>query len=139
MIAAAELDRQLIDNFQAVAITLALATVFFGIQYQKVLDVLSEQIPAGSDARSRLIGRLRASLIYRVVPIGAIGGASAYLFLPAAATIVRSGRLEFWSFDFIRTAWMLVLALLALTFVWAWVQFFRIAARIRKARPGDPA
>lgn len=131
-----EFDRQLVDDFQAVAIILALATVFFGIQYQKVLDILAERIPAGPDARKKLIERLWGAL-YRVVPIAAISGASGYLFLPAAIRILRSGRLEFWNFDFIRTAWMLVLALLTLTFVWAGVQFCRVAARINEARTGD--
>jgi hypothetical protein len=36
------LDQRLVDDFQAVAIILAMATVFFGIQYQKALDTLSK-------------------------------------------------------------------------------------------------
>ena len=139
MTGAAEFDKQLVDDFQAVAIILALATVFFGIQYQKVLDVLSESIQAGPDARNRLVGRLWNTMIYRVIPIGAMSGASMYLFLPSALAIVLSGRFEVWSFDFIRTAWLFVFVLLVLTFLWACVQFCRLLARMNEARPRDGA
>jgi hypothetical protein len=121
------LNHDLIDDFQAVAVILALATVFFGIQYQKVLDVLDEPIPAGPAAREALRRKILLTVYYRVIPIAVTSGASAYLFIPNATLIVTKGQLDMWHFDFIRTAWLLIFALLALSFGWACFQIYKLS------------
>lgn len=128
------LDRELIDDFQAVAVILAVATVFFGIQYQKVLDVLDERLPAGPVAREELRRKIFLTICYRVIPIAATSGASAYLFIPNTLLIVREGHFAFWNFDFIRTAWLFVFALFALVFGWACVQLVNLGRKTLQAR-----
>jgi hypothetical protein len=123
------LNHDLIDDFQAVSVILALATVFFGIQYQKVLDVLDEPVPAGPVAREALRRRVLLTLYYRAMPIAVTSGASAYLFIPNAVLIIAEGHPDLWHFDFIRTAWLLIFALLALSFGWAFVQSYKLSQK----------
>jgi hypothetical protein len=125
------LDHRLVDDFQAVAIIFAIATVFFGIQYQKVLDTVAKRPVGGPVAKAAMVTELLQTLGYRVLPIAALSAFSAYLFLPNAIAIVRDGPFAVWRFDFLRTAWMLILTMLFITFVWAVVQIVRILSTSR--------
>jgi hypothetical protein len=131
---APDLDQQLIDNFQAAAVILALAAVFFGIQYQMILDAADMKIPQGPEAKKATAKRLTTALWYRIVPVGFASGTSSFLFLPSVFEIVRTSRFSPLSFDFIRTAWLVTFAFLLVTLLWICLQAVRIIKLIINAR-----
>lgn len=130
------LDKDLVDDFQAISIILALTTVWFGLQYQTILSSLSRPIPDGPSAKSDYIARLWQDFWYRACPMVLISSFAAYLLMPAAIKICKSGGIAFWDFDFIRTAWMFVLVMLLVVFGWSIIQFGRFLHRIGYARYG---
>jgi hypothetical protein len=129
-----DLDHRLIDNFQAAAVILAVATVFFGIQYQAILDASAKAVPEGPAARKHAAAVLKAVLLYRLLPLWAASGASSFLFFPSVLEIAHTSQFSLLDFDFIRTAWVLTCAFLLAAFIWTCIQATRIAGIILRTR-----
>ncbi len=122
----------MVDDFQAISVILALATVLFGLQYQKILDALRTPVPTGPVARADMVREIKDTMLYRAAPVTAISGVSAYLLLPRAIDVIRTDHFAFWRFNFIETAWLCVCCLLFLVFAWSLTQLVRLWIMVRQ-------
>jgi hypothetical protein len=122
-----------VDDFQAIAIILALATVFFGTQYDSILEARAvDKPPAGYDAIDRYHRRLNLTIYFKAAPLAAITCLSSYLLFPEALWILKADRFSILDFDFISTAWIFVEALLLAAFAWSLTQlYFLLAKRLK--------
>jgi len=120
----ADLDRSFVDDFQAIAVLLALAAVLFGVKYQKILDGRDGPPVVGAVARRNARRSLARTLVYDALPVAVVSGASAYLVLPGSIACAKYGSFDVWHFDLIRTPWCIAFCLLLRVFAWALHQNF---------------
>lgn len=117
------LHKELVDDFQAISIILALATVFFGTQYAAILSARGRTQPIAGDEAIRLYRQdLSSTIVLKALPLFVVTALSFYLLLPKSWLIVTSSRIQLFDFDFIATAWVFTSALLLAACLWAGTQ-----------------
>ena len=116
----ADLDKSLIDGFQATAVILAFAAVLFAVRYPEIVrDRDRPTVDRGmEEARKKYEAELRATLFVRVLPNLALFGVFAILLAPASIQIVSSFDFNPMHYNYIRAAWLATNILLFAFAIW---------------------
>ena len=68
-------DKALVDNFQAIAVLLAIAPVVFGVKYPRILEARDKPAPPpGPVAQSKARRELWRAILYDTLPVALASG-----------------------------------------------------------------
>lgn len=112
--------QELLDVFQATSLLIVFITVLFGLKYQVIIEDIKKEIPNGESAKKREKNRLTKSFFMNILTQIILLGSTSYIFLPIAVRIMVASefRINFWNFDFLQTAYVMISIWLWVFFVW---------------------
>ena len=122
------------DSFNVISLLLVFVFVLFDIRYPQIIKELEKDIPDKDLELERKNHRkkLMNGLLYQNLPLIIVNGILLYLFLPLLITVLLNSRFQIRRFDFVRTAFVIVIMLIAAFFFWsiylAYLLLKRIAA-----------
>lgn len=126
------LNEQILQSFDVISLILVFAFVLFDVRYQKIEENLS-RVPPPPSLKNEFAAYKRAtriSLLLNALPLVAVYGVVLFLFAPLASQVLVVYRPSLWDFDFIQTAFLFVILLIACFFVWSLVLGIRLLARL---------
>jgi hypothetical protein len=133
------LDQQIATAFQASSLVLVFVTVLFGLRYDQIQKDVRKEIPARDpELKCYKCDLLIESLILKCGLLVLVNGATVYLFLPLAVRIMCQSRFDPWNFDFARTSFLLIAALVFAYFIWSCCLACQVLRRIMERPPGAP-
>lgn len=129
-----EINKEILNVFQAASIILVFVTLLFGVKYPIIVSELEKEFPLGKKAINKEKKRLRKVIIIHCIPQLIIFGLASYLFTPLAVKVLKVSTISFWNFDFLKTAYIF-------SFTWCWTMFFwslylalQIVRKIKRAK-----
>ena len=120
------------DSFNVISLLLVFVFVLFDIRYPQIIKELEKDIPdkdlelERKNHRKKLMNRL----LYQNLPLIIVNGILLYLFLPLLITVLLNSRFQIWHFDFVRTAFVIVIMLIAAFFFWSIYLAYLLLKRI---------
>jgi hypothetical protein len=130
-----DLDKILLDAFQASSIILVFVTILFGLRYPAIVnEVNREDILSGDLAKRREKKRLWNNFFVNCFPLVFISLWCSYLFLPLFIKVLQNTHFSLFEFDFLPTAFVFVSFWVWLLTVWSIFLSFLFIKRIRSIR-----
>ncbi len=100
-------------TFEAISLLLVFVTILFDVRYKPIQDDLRKDIPQGPKAKMILKKDLLQSLLINCGILVVVNGAIAFLLAPLYFKVIRESRLDLFGFDFMRTAYFIVVSLIS--------------------------
>lgn len=126
VISSLDLDKQILDAFQASSIILVFVTILFSIRYPKIIEEINkEEIPTGDLAKKREKKRLIQVFMLNCFPLVFILIWCSYLFIPMFITVINNTKINLFHFGFLPTAFVFVVFWVWFLFIWSfWLSCF---------------
>lgn len=124
------------DSFNVISLILVFTFVLFDIRYPEILKEVEKDIPDKSLELARQYHRkkLWECLVYKNFLLIVVNGALLYLFLPLLVNVLLNSEFQIWNFDFIRTAFVLVIGLIGIFLAWSIFLAYLLLKRISESK-----
>lgn len=131
-----DLTLQLKDSFNIISLVLVFAFVLFDIRYPQIQKELKKLIPDKTLVEERKFFRtkLKECLLYKNSILILIYGLLLYLFLPLLIRVLKNSRFEIWNFELIHTAFILIIGLIFVFFLWSIYLAIKLILKIQKCK-----
>lgn len=130
------LTAQIKDSFEVISLILVFVFVLFDIRYPQITRLLQKDAPPVERKieRGQFKKELKEGLIRYGLPLVGSNAVMLVLFLPLLTQVLQNSRLEWWNFDFVRTAFVVVYALIVFFFAWSLYLSVLLIQKLRAAR-----
>ncbi len=130
-----DLTLQLKESFSIISLILVFALLLFDIRYPQVHKELEKNVPDKNLISDRKFFRKKLwDSLLKIFVLILIYGMLIYLFLPLLVSVLQNSKIEFWNFEFIRTAFIIVFCLIAGFFLWSLHLAIRLIKKILECK-----
>jgi hypothetical protein len=131
-----DLSKMIADYFDAIGLVLVFSFVLFDLWHPKIDALITEPIPdaAKQDNVRKHAEKLQRGFWIKSFPLSLIYVGLFYLMLPQVIEVINTSRLNFWQFDILRTAFILVTCFLIYFGGWSIYLGGKLLGRLRKCR-----
>lgn len=128
-----DIDKLILDTFQAINLILVFGTILFGIRYQEIVREINQEQPLnGAKGLKKRKEELKNSFWIKCFPQIILFGGLLYLFLPIIVKVFQNCSFLFWNFNFLPTAFVFIYILIMVFFIWSIVLAVRILKKIKE-------
>lgn len=124
------LHQEILNIFQVTSLIMVFITVLFGLRYERIINDIDRDIPNGERAKQRELKKLWSSFYINLLPQLVFTGIISYMILPLTVRIITVSRFHLWNFDFLITAFMVVVIWIWFFFAWALSLSYKILKKI---------
>ena len=123
------------DSFEVISLILVFAFVLFDIRYPQITRQLERDLPHRDRTKDRQLYAkdLRQAILIGALPLVIIYSLLLFLFTPTLVSIITSSTFQFFRFDFLLTAFVLVYLFILVFALWSLYLTFRLVKRRREA------
>lgn len=130
-----ELNRIILDTFQAISIILVFVTVFFSVKYPIIVEIIREDVPKRKPIDyQKFINRIKQSFVVDCLPLLFLVSVSFYILLPLAVKIIRSGEILFWSYEVLTMAYLAITMWVFLLLLWVLNLTYKLITKFIQSR-----
>ncbi len=133
------LTSQIKDSFEIISLILVFLFVLFDLKYPKIQEVLQlEKPPPVRIQDLRHFQKKHRQVIWRdVFPLFLGYFFLVYLFLPLFISVLSQTHLVFWHFDFLITAFIVVVLILICFLGWITIMLICLSIRLQNSKKVD--
>jgi len=123
------------DSFEVISLILVFAFVLFDIRYPQITRQLERDLPHRDRTKDRQLYAkdLRQAILIGALPLVIIYSLLLFLFTPTLVSIITSSTFQFFRFDFLLTAFVLVYLFILGFALWSLYLTLRLVKRRREA------
>jgi hypothetical protein len=116
-----DIQETIFQSFDIVSLLLIFVFVLFDVKYPRIMEQLRKSPPPLELEKAHVAFRrdVWSSLFVNVLPLAMIDGVLIYLLLPISVQVLKVYQPDVWRFNFIQTAFLLVMVLIGGLFGWA--------------------
>jgi hypothetical protein len=116
-----DINQLIKDSFDVISLILVFVFVLFDLRYPQIMEELKKELPPKDRKleRDKQKEKLKQVLLVSNAPLIVIYGFLFYLFLPLLFRVRSESRISLWQFDFVRTAFVFIVALIFGFLIWS--------------------